>query len=144
MLMRMRRHFHLNFQMIEWQYHSWFNIPVLYMTWRIITPLTKWGSVWGTSVTVPVTISTSYYYYYFPAMKFFFVFTLKAKCLSPSCRTCWEMITYHPAWLTFDPLRSYWPLDRKFCWHYSILTVNAMIIKLFQKYRPYLEALMGV
>ena len=26
----------------------------------MITPLTKWGSVWGTSVTVPVTISTSY------------------------------------------------------------------------------------
>ena len=29
------------------------------MTGRIITPLTKWGSVWGTSVTVPVTIKTS-------------------------------------------------------------------------------------
>ena len=26
-----------------------------------MTPLAEWGNVWGTSVTVPVTISTSYY-----------------------------------------------------------------------------------
>ena len=38
----------------------WFYILVWSMTWTIITPLSKWGSVWGTSVTVPVTISTSY------------------------------------------------------------------------------------
>ena len=25
-----------------------------------MTPLAEWGNVWGTSVTVPVTISTSY------------------------------------------------------------------------------------
>ena len=26
-----------------------------------MAPLAEWGNVWGTSVTVPVTISTSYY-----------------------------------------------------------------------------------
>ena len=54
---------------------------VLFMTLRIITPLTKWGSVWGTSVTVSVTISTSYYYYsFFP----FFVRECSQKLLEGS------------------------------------------------------------
>ena len=29
-----------------------------------MTPLAEWGNVWGTSVTVPVTMSTSYMYSY--------------------------------------------------------------------------------
>ena len=61
--MRMRRHFHLNFQRIQRLCHSCYNIPVIPITLTIYAPLTEWGDVWGTSVTVPVTIKTSYYYY---------------------------------------------------------------------------------
>jgi hypothetical protein len=73
------------------------------------------------------------------------VFRFRAKCLSPSCTTCWEPIPYHPACLTFDPFRSYGPFDRKFCWHYSVLTINAMCygLKTFSQIQTLLRIIDG-
>ena len=45
-----------------------------------------------------------------------FVSNLIEKLFSLSCNTSQEMLTYHPAWMNFDPLQSYWSLHWNSCY----------------------------
>ena len=59
-----------------------------------------------------------------------FVSNLIEKLFSLSRNTFQEMLTYHPAWMNFDPLESYWSLRRNPCYRSISITTSCACMEI--------------